>query len=87
MTTPTTEVAEPPAAESIPIVPLTLRDRCDRCGAQAFARTAILTPNGAVDMLWCGHHFRQHGEKLTAVSLSIQDETSRINEKPTSSAA
>ena len=83
MTVPTDVVDTP--AEAMPIVPLTLLDRCDRCGAQAFVRTAILTSTGAVDLLFCGHHFHKHAEKLTLTAAHIQDETARINEKPSPS--
>lgn len=85
MTVPTDVVDKPTAAP--PIIPLTLLDRCDRCGAQAFVRAAILTVNGAVDLLFCGHHYRVTAEKLATVAVRIQDETARINEKPSASSA
>jgi hypothetical protein len=58
--------------------PLNAQDRCDRCGAQALARTAhevtatlpiypqdTTTVTGIVPMLWCGHHFTKHRDVLT----------------------
>lgn len=54
--------------------PLTAHDRCDRCGAQARART--VHENGP--LLWCGHHFQQHEEPLTPMLVtyvSLTDET------------
>lgn len=41
---------------------LTAHDRCDRCGAQAYARTA----HEAGSLLWCAHHFAAHSDVLTA---------------------
>lgn len=35
-------------------------DRCDRCGAQAKSRVHLV----AGDLLFCGHHFRQHADAL-----------------------
>jgi ribosomal protein S14 len=40
--------------------PTTAQDRCDRCGAQAFARTR----HDHGFLLWCSHHFREHSEAL-----------------------
>jgi hypothetical protein len=39
---------------------LTASDRCDRCGAQAKARTA----HESGPLLWCGHHLSQHRDVL-----------------------
>lgn len=90
MTTPTTDVPKD-IVDTVPkpsaVVPLTLLDRCDRCGAQAFVRTSVLSSEGhPIDLLWCGHHFTSYETKLREISLSVQDERDRINEKPSSSA-
>jgi hypothetical protein len=37
--------------------PLTVADRCDRCGARALVR-AVLPTGGK--LLFCGHHGRKH---------------------------
>lgn len=90
MTTPLAEDAPKDIVDrdKPPTVPtLTLQDRCDRCGAQAFVRTEILSGDGhPTSLLWCGHHFATHEDKLLALALAIQDERGRINEKSTSSA-
>lgn len=62
---------------------LDIVDRCDRCGAQAYVR-ATLTSGG--QLLFCGHHGRQHEDKLRPLTSEWLDETSHINAKPTSSA-
>jgi hypothetical protein len=42
---------------------LTAADRCDRCGAQAFVRTAMST---GYELLWCAHHFAANKDVLEA---------------------
>ncbi len=58
---------------------LTSADRCDRCGARAYYR-AVLTSGG--ELLFCGHHGRQHLPALQARCLRIIDETDRLAEVP-----
>lgn len=55
----TTALASAPA--------LTALDRCDRCGAQALVRATLA--HG--ELLFCGHHARQHAEALARVALSV----------------
>lgn len=55
--------------------PLTARDRCDRCGAQAYVR--VLLPSG-LELLFCTHHNRQHASALAKAAVDIQDETGRL---------
>jgi hypothetical protein len=47
---------------------LTAIDRCDRCGAAAQVR-AIL---GTGELLFCGHHAREHEAKLKELAADIQ---------------
>jgi len=48
---------------------LTAVDRCDRCGAAAQVR-AILSTGG--ELLFCGHHAREHETKLKEMAAEIQ---------------
>ena len=57
---------------------LTAADRCDRCGAQAYVR-ARLTSGG--ELLFCGHHGREHLPKLQHLATQIEDETDRLLEQ------
>jgi len=59
-----------------PTKPLTAADRCDRCGAQAYVRVLL---DGAGELLFCGHHNRQHGPALAKIAVEIQDETQRLS--------
>ncbi len=56
---------------------LTMADRCDRCGAQAYVR-ARLESGG--ELLFCAHHGRAHLPKLADVAVEILDESERLNE-------
>jgi len=47
----------------------TALDRCDKCGAQAKVRARLLTG----ELLFCGHHARDTGYKLTLQSVEIYD--------------
>ena len=48
--------------------PLTRLDRCDRCGAAAQVR-ALLPAGG--ELLFCGHHGREHAPRLRASGASL----------------
>lgn len=61
--------------------PLTNADRCDRCGAQAYARVVLATGG---DLLFCGHHLRMHRDRLTALEAEIEDRSDQIGEPATS---
>lgn len=50
------------------------RDRCDRCGAQAYVR-AVYT---RADLLFCAHHAREHSTIILATASSIEDETTEL---------
>lgn len=56
------------------------RDRCDRCGAEAYVRAY----KGSDELLFCGHHGMKHLSKLIENHWGIQDERYRINAKPMS---
>lgn len=53
---------------------LTTADRCDASGAQAYVR--VIMPYG--ELLFCGHHAKQHLDKLQEVAVRVQDERERI---------
>ena len=55
------------AAHATPGTPLIRLDRCDRCGAAAVLR-AVLATGG--ELLFCGHHGREHGPACTYVEFS-----------------
>ena len=65
-----------------PTKPLTASDLCDRCGAPAYVR--VLLP-GSGELLFCGHHNRQHANALAKIAVEIQDETGRRAAQPAAS--
>jgi len=67
-----------------PAATLSVADRCDRCGAQAFAATAHTTTRQM--LLWCGHHYTRHEKALLAAGAwQVLDERYRINTSPLAS--
>ena len=54
---------------------LTAQDRCDRCGAQAYVRIFI----GFSDLLFCGHHYRDHEDKILKTAAHIHSELRRLD--------
>ncbi len=68
-----------------PTKPLNANDLCDRCGAPAYVR--VILPGSAellfwAELLFCGHHNRQHASALAKVAVEIHDETSKLTQKP-----
>lgn len=63
---------------------LSAGDRCDRCGAQAYLRVEL--QNG-LELLFCAHHAREHGEKLRELSVTIHDETHKLADTPATAPA
>lgn len=58
---------------------LSRRDRCDRCGAQAYVRANLPDADGMA-LLFCNHHFRRHELALVAAGAEILDERHRLDE-------
>lgn len=56
--------------------PLAPNDCCDRCGAQAYVKAAML--NG--DLLFCAHDWRVNEEAVLKVACGVQDERRRLYE-------
>lgn len=55
-------------------------DRCDRCGAQA--RHAARKP-GKPELLFCGHHHREHRDSLLNDYWLIESDESPVDPQPT----
>jgi hypothetical protein len=72
-----TDSAAPPKFE------LRIADRCDGCSAQAFMVARKDIEGKTMELLFCGHHGREAEPQLIAQGFEVQDETNRINSKPT----
>lgn len=70
----TTATTEPTNATEIE---LTAADRCDSCGAQAYARATM--PTGS-QLLFCAHHAKKHHEKLEGLGAAWHDESAKLLE-------
>lgn len=55
---------------------LSAADRCDRCGAQAFVRVELA---GGTDLVFCGHHARQHETRLREVAVAWLDRSDLLD--------
>lgn len=53
---------------------LEAKDRCDRCGAQAYMLANL---NGG-DLLFCVHHAQKFKDSLVAAGAEILDETEHL---------
>lgn len=49
--------------------PLSLQDRCDKCGAAAKVRATLITG----ELYFCGHHARKLGTPLVLKSIEVYD--------------
>lgn len=58
------------------------QDRCDSCSAQAFARAIMIKEDGLLELLFCGHHLKKNYSGLDNQGWLIQDDTNKINLKP-----
>lgn len=59
--------------------PLTAEDRCDRCGAQAYVRTTMVSGS---ELLFCSHHWHDNEARLREIATTIHDETSKLAGTP-----
>jgi len=59
-----------------PSTSLSAIDRCDRCGAQAYLRVELA---GGGELLFCGHHAREHGDRLREIAVHVHDETEKLS--------
>lgn len=70
--------------------PLTVHDRCDRCGAQAWTRWCQHLekhPEQETDLLFCAHHTGDHYDALVKAEFElVVDQRDQINQKGGASA-
>lgn len=56
-------------------------DVCDRCGVQARAKTMHDVDDHRTALLWCGHHFREHKNKLIPHLVFLLDDDGKDRTK------
>jgi len=62
----------PPTHTALGLRELNHADRCDQCGAQAYARTEAL--DTTLPLLWCAHHFTENEHHFPTTTHAILDE-------------
>ncbi|MEJ6493332.1 MAG: hypothetical protein QNM01_01770 [Actinomycetes bacterium] len=55
--------------------PLTVSDRCDRCGAQALVRVHLESGSA---LQFCSPHCKEHEVRLRSVATDVQDEQHQL---------
>lgn len=73
------------------VLALTMLDRCDNCGAQAYQRWVDASPEREYedtgDLLFCGHHGNRYKDVLEAQGFElVVNDIEKINAKSESSA-
>ena len=63
--------------DDVLLPPLTPLDRCDACRAQAYVRVRLADGG---ELLFCGHHFREHEARLRPLASDVLDETAKLTE-------
>ena len=58
---------------------LTVSDRCDGCGSQAYVR--IEFNQKGHDLLFCSHHFNSYFVKLSKLDVTVINETHKLSDK------
>jgi hypothetical protein len=76
MTNESTQTADVTSSESSATSQqsLTVADRCDACGAQAYVRVTLSTG----ELLFCAHHANENKAKLETIALKWHDETAKL---------
>ncbi|CAM2731553.1 hypothetical protein [Skermania piniformis] len=57
---------------TLTLTPLTVADRCDRCGAGARVRAVL--PGGG-ELLFCQHHANEHLDRLREIDATIDTDS------------
>jgi len=57
---------------------LTVHDRCDQCGAQAYV--LVIFPED-LTLTFCSHHFNENSDKLIEKAVDIIDETDKLSRR------
>lgn len=69
-----TQIADGITADETATHELTVLDRCDSCGAQAYVRVTLAS--GV--LYFCAHHGTKFRDKLSDSALDWHDESSRL---------
>lgn len=70
----TTSTATLPQADRVETSLLSVADRCDSCGSQAYVRVEF--PVGELSL--CGHHFNKSEQRLRDLAVTVVDERYKL---------
>lgn len=59
----------------LPVIEFSAEDRCDSCGAQAYA---VATKEGNADLLFCVHHRRKNYDALRDKGWTVIDDVAGL---------
>lgn len=59
----------------LPVIDFTAEDRCDSCGAQAYA---VAMKEGCADLLFCVHHRRKNYDALLDKGWMVIDDVAGL---------
>lgn len=59
----------------LPVIEFSSEDRCDRCGAQAYA---VAMKEGSADLLFCVHHRRANYDVLLDKGWTVIDDVAGL---------
>lgn len=59
----------------LPVIEFTAEDRCDRCGAQAYA---VAMREGLSDLLFCMHHRKRYFDALLDDGWTVIDDVAGL---------
>ena len=62
--------------ETKPTPELGPKDRCDKCGAQAWVRVQMK----AGELHWCAHHATKYEQVYAKIAVAVLDERARLDE-------
>jgi len=51
------------------------RDRCDRCGSQAYVQVSL----SAGQLLFCAHHYQEYEARLRPIATAVLDDRDRLH--------
>jgi hypothetical protein len=54
---------------------LSVTDRCDRCGAQAYVLVRL---QSGLDLLFCAHHYAKHADALKPLTAEVVDDSHKL---------
>jgi hypothetical protein len=75
----TNATLEAPAQKEEQTDILTVSDRCDECGSQAYVGVRFV--NTGYELMFCAHHYTAYKSKLENSDIKVIDERHKLSDK------